>query len=183
MKKIRSTTFIVGLVSILFGVIGLCNYAVAAIPVTSGGSYTLEFSTLPFIEVAPGYQDQINVGFNFLGDVFDPGETMRIEFYEDTTTSSAFIDFTAPTFPSDITSPMDNYHIGVLAPYWQDFQGISKVTMLSGSVNLDSITVTVYSDNAKYSSNFTVVPEPISTILFITGGTLLAGRRLIKRKA
>jgi len=186
MKKIRSISIIVCMVTILFGVMGFYNFAIAAIPVTSGGSYTLEFSSLPFIEVAPGYQDQISIGFNFLGDVFDPGETMRIEFFEDTINSSPFSDGNYPTFPSDITSPMNSYGIGVLnpySPYWKDLQGITKMTMLSGLVNLDSITVTIYSDNAKYSSNFTVVPEPISSILFITGGSFLAGRRYLRRKA
>lgn len=56
----------------------------------------------------------------------------------------------------------------------------SKLVVKFDAVTTGSSYSHIRLDN--FSLSTTVAPEPISSILFVTGGTLLAGRRYLKRK-
>jgi len=93
--------------------------------------------------------------------------TFNIDIQDSTASSSLF------TFTSDsgtdfgtfvVQTPVDH---DINVDFYLDFDGYP----------------TVYSSSTlSYNMSTSLVPEPISSVLFITGGTLLAGRRIIRRR-
>ena len=60
--------------------------------------------------------------------------------------------------------PFD-FGVGVVIPLsWRDFQGAVRFSLLSGTMNLDSMVVRIFDDGSKYSQTVplpvTAIPEP-----------------------
>lgn len=144
--------------------LGACVTTHSQVLLNTGDSFTFEFTSLPFDQIlSPFRRAGGGVSLNTVG--LEPGEYFRLELF----------DHGVDEEPK-VTRTFTNHADG--GGLWQDLQGTVRVTMLNGSMTLNSImfSVTTYGDrpdpngpyinNRYYQATFIAVPEP-STVSFL----------------
>ena len=165
--------FILGAIfTVAFG-----GVAHAQLTLSAGESYTYQFDTLPFF--GEGYQGFPPPGegfatFNSTAGSQDPGDAFRVEIFENSTSE-------APLATANGGSTVTADSTGG----WQDLQGFARVTVTSGTLTFDTLTLGVYRPTAGIPGEFDFynsvvqVPEPGAVALWSTAlaGLIFALRR------
>lgn len=139
-------------------VVALSLARVAAVQLFQGQSVTMNLSGL--LQERPNLpgntcQEIGEVLVRFRGDLLLPGDSIRIELFENSTGETPF-------------SSMDHSGLGqgnaelgtYLFAQWQDLQGVIRLRMLAGSVNVDSVYVSIQNNGCGRSTNTFDSPTP-----------------------
>jgi hypothetical protein len=138
-----------------------------------GDSFSYSFSTLNYAGDISGAGPRANFTAFFVGDLLDPGESVRLELFE----SSGFGSPVSSRNVTTLSTAQSKAEVLLTASYswglpWQDFEGAVRLTMLSGSARLGSVGAYTTRGTGLYSV-LTPVPEPSSLTLLCVA--LVAG--------
>lgn len=139
----------------------LSPLAEAAVVVPQGSSVSFSFNAMSLVQTNASPLDQAGFYFRASGDLLTPGDKPKVELFEQSTNDAAFSAFaylyTNRDQPSDLfggTQLRDNV--------WNDFQGALRITMLSGSVSIDSVVAWAVINGDRYETGnlLTITPPP-----------------------
>ena len=165
-------------VAVLVTSLGCLTAAGQGLQLAAGETYTYSFSSMEFLgPAADGSLGSAAFVVRFLGDLLDPTDSIRLEMFEGSVASSPFA---SDTFlganPPLARVQQDRSQV---IPHWADLQGAVRLTMLTGSANVERIGV--FADIGRFSyGNSVAVPEPSSLALFCLAG-LASGLWIWKR--
>ena len=138
----------------------------ATVVLTAGQIYHFPFSSLALDSVSEpfGWKVGLNYTTFAVGDAFD------CDLLENFPTDTPFASIGPPPVWAGLLPGPTSWGAASLDPSsgWDDLQGILRFTVVSGSVGLDSISVTKYLAGDSYSRVFSV-PEFGSAIFLATG--------------
>jgi hypothetical protein len=92
----------------------------------------------------------------FRGDLLMTNELIRIELFETSVAEAPFVTLERSGLGAAGTGGLGPY----FSSHWQDLQGVMRITMLSGSVNVDSVYVSIQNDGCGRATNTIDSPTP-----------------------
>ena len=155
--------------TLLLSLATICPPAHSQLILNAGETYTFSFSSLPYAgfvnpqNYAPAGQCSVTWQVGTL----EMGEELRLDMFE---TSLA----EAPIGTATFTNRFSSSGGAIVQDAWQDRQGAIRLSMLSGSLAIETIGFQVYilRDSTHmdvYEQMFTPVPEPSTILLFASG--------------
>jgi len=150
----------------------------AGLTLSGGQSFEYEFSSI--FSTTPFSDDPfVFAGFSVSGDILTDGEALIFAVFEDSTDQ---VPIRSGTFEGVSTVPSGGGLGGggfltsvALAP-WQDLQGIFKVEVTSGTIELSSFNAATVIGGDYYEQTY-VIPEPNSVSLLLLGTGIFYLRR------
>lgn len=165
-----------------------CPPASAQLLLNPGEAYTYQFSSLPLYQASTPLDSEPGGYWELQTAPISPTTPLRfrLEMFED---SVAQAPIGAVIYESSPAQPAwDAFTCFPGSPYnWQDLQGAVQVTVLEGTLQLNSLSVTAWRpagegvDDLFYSGPITIVPEPSARTLLILASCML-GVWIISRK-
>ena len=160
----------------------------ADILLNAGETCTLDIGEIEdwVISASPDYPsyDHYSFTLSFSSDLYDSSsDDLRIRLYEETSDTTPYLTLLKPgTVAANFsTEPAQIGQFQVGGSLWHDFTGKIEVEVLSGSVQLDHLSVRV-GDSVVFRGQMDVIPEPSSLALLAVGaGALYRYRRNQKK--
>jgi len=147
---------------LLCGTIALSLTCTGQLQLNTGETYTYQFDTLPLTFQFPPeghfFNGRVSVSLN--PATIETGDSLRLDMFENNLGEAPICSTT-----------LSGNGVCTANLAWQDLQGVFRLTMLSGSVevsriSLQVVTSTTFQPGAgEYDLAFTPVPEPSPTAL------------------
>ncbi|MCF7864437.1 MAG: PEP-CTERM sorting domain-containing protein [Kiritimatiellales bacterium] len=165
------------LISIIIMIATSPCISIAGLVLSSGQSFEYEFhsiySTTPFSDDPFAY-----ARFNLGSDSLSEGDSMVFSVFEDNTNQPAIRSETITYLPDLLPWPIGSgeFETSVAEAPWQDHQGIFRIEVISGTIELDSFESSTV-NGGNYYHQIYVIPEPHSVALLFIGSGLIYLKR------
>src|SRR5207245_11324462 len=114
---------------------------------------------------------------SFGNDRLDPGESLRVEMFENNLSEPPIAAQTFSPTTSQSFASMEN--LGS----WLDLQGVARLSVLAGSVDVVQADFHVVPDNFTFCTTTVIVPEPGAAALIGIAGVISGIVSLLRRRS